>query len=106
MTRRTIERRVFLCQVGDLVPCTAQFTNGIGQLADPSQVLFLLTNPAGVTISETYGVGGTITRDSVGAYHRNVDIDGDGDWYARFEGNGAVQAGNEIIIRTAQSRFY
>ena len=80
---------------GDLVRCSAAFTNIAGAYVDPAAVLFRFKNPGGTTTTYTYGVDAELVKDAVGQYHVDVDANAEGVWFYRFESTGTGQAAGE-----------
>lgn len=77
--------------VGSLVSVYGTFRNNIGALADPTNVYFELTNPAGTTVVLHYGVDPVI-KDSTGVYHINVDANAVGLYQYHIYATGTGQA--------------
>ena len=64
---------------GDLIRCSAIFTDLDDAAIDPTTVLFSVTDPSGNTDNYTYGVDAELVKDDTGEYHVNVDADEVGD---------------------------
>ena len=73
---------------------TAGVPSATYALADPSTVTLLVETPAGVQTTYTYA-GGTVTKDSVGVYYRDVPMTASGQWIFRWTGTGVCVAGVE-----------
>jgi len=80
---------------GDLVRCSAAFTDADGNYLDPTAVLFRFKKPDGTTTTYTYGADAELVKDAVGRYHVDVDADAEGVWAYRFESTGTGQAAGE-----------
>jgi hypothetical protein len=80
---------------GDLVRCSAIFTNSSGTATDPSVVRFQVRNPAGTVTPYLYGTDIQLVKDSTGNYHVDVDASSDGLWSYRFYSTGSGQAAAE-----------
>lgn len=89
---------------GDLVRCSAAFTDIDGNYVDPSKVLFRFKDPAGTTTTYTYGADAELVKDDTGRYHVDVDVDAEGVWFYRFESTGTGQAAGEDAF-TVNSEF-
>ena len=72
--------------VGDRVRIEASFTNLSGTAADPTTVAVTVTTPGRTTVTPT------VTKDSTGEYHADVDVDRPGEWIFRWTGVGALMA--------------
>lgn len=85
--------------VGDLVRASATFRGLDGVAADPTAVVGKYRDPSG-NISTA-----SVTQDSVGGYHFDIDVDEAGTWYYRFAGTGAIQAAGEKSFVADTSHF-
>ena len=90
---------------GDLVRCTAAFTDAAGSAFDPDTVAFKSRNPVGSVTTYTYGVDAELVKDSTGNYHVDVDANRVGTWTVRFESTGTGQAAAESQFRIVESEF-
>lgn len=89
---------------GDLVRCSAAFTDTDGLYLDPTAVLFRFRTPGGTTTTYTHGVDVELVRDAEGRYHVDVDANAEGVWFYRFESTGTGQAAGEEAF-TVNSEF-
>lgn len=80
---------------GDLVRCSAAFTNSDGEAVDPTAVIFKVKTPAGTETTYTYGTDAELVRDSAGNYHIDVDANESGIWIYRCYSTGTGQAADE-----------
>ena len=78
---------------GATVRVSAAFTTN-GAAVDPSTVTCKIQNPSGTVTTYTYA-GGTVTRDSLGNYHVDIDANQDGTWLWRFSSTGTGKAADE-----------
>jgi len=86
---------------GDLVRCTAVFTNAAGTATDPGAVFLKVKDPSGNTTIYTYGTDAELLKDSTGNYHIDVDANQSGRWQYRFWSSGSGQAaarGDFIVL--------
>lgn len=91
---------------GDLVRCTATFTNAAGAAVDPTTIVFRFKRPDGVVVSYTHGVDDELVKEEeTGIYHVDVDPAVHGEWDYRFEGTGAVKAAGELRFTIRRSEF-
>ncbi len=77
---------------GDLVRCTGAFTTTAGAAMDPAAVFFKFRDPNGVVVTYTYGVDGSLVKDSTGNYHADIDAAIAGEWIYKFYSTGNGQA--------------
>jgi uncharacterized protein YfaS (alpha-2-macroglobulin family) len=84
---------------GDLVRCTAAFTDTAGTAIDPTTVSFRVKDPAGTITTYAYGTDSELVKDSTGNYHVDIDANTDGIWAYRFSSTGAGQAAAEATFR-------
>lgn len=92
-------------QKGDLVRCSAAFTNSAGSAVDPAAVRCQYKDPSGNTTSLLYGTDAALVKDSTGNYHADVDADEAGKWYYRFYSTGSGQAADEDTFTVQASAF-
>lgn len=78
--------------IGDLKRIPGIFTDGDGNLADPSTVTFKITEPDGVTTSFIYLTDAELVRDSLGSYHVDWMCAKAGRHFVAWIGTGAVAA--------------
>lgn len=85
--------------VGDKEALTATFRDEADNLVDPTTVTLKVLDPSGNTDTYTYS-GGTITRDSLGVFSRDLDLDEAGEW--RYDwistGTGAGAEPGQIVV--------
>jgi uncharacterized protein YfaS (alpha-2-macroglobulin family) len=85
--------------VGDGVRATVTFRDLDGALANPTDVVAKLKNPAGtVTTIAT-------SHPSTGVYYADFTLTTPGAWWVRFEGTGAVIAAQEFPLRVRPTQF-
>lgn len=87
--------------VGDLVRMSSVFYDDDGNLADPSTITLKVKDIAGTVSTYVFGVAAEVVRDKLGHYHADIEIDGAGDgfWFFRWEGIGAIIAAEERKIQ-------
>jgi hypothetical protein len=91
--------------LGSLVRFSETFTNTItGALADPTTVVIKFRDPAGVETSYSLA-GGQVVRDSIGAFHFDLQLNTTGTWLRRWVGGGAVIAPDERPFAVEKSGF-
>jgi hypothetical protein len=93
--------------VGQAVRLTAAFTNIAGAAADPTAVTCLVRSTKN-GLTTTYVVAaGQIVKDSVGNYHLDVTVtsEGDGYWFYRWVGTGAITAAGDGTFGVLNSVF-
>jgi len=92
---------------GDKVRLSALFEDAAGTDVDPTAVAFKVETPAGVQSSKTLAANPTeVIKDSTGNYHYDLSLNAEGDWFARVEGTGAVEAATpDTIIAVRASRW-
>lgn len=83
---------------GDLVRCSAIFTDAAGTFIDPTTVTAKTKNPAATTTTYVYGTDVALVRDSAGHYHIDVSVSTTGTWRYRFESTGTGQAAAEGVF--------
>lgn len=91
--------------VGSLERVSVTFTGTNGAVADPTAVTCRYRSPAGTETSLTYGVDGSLVKDSTGVYHVDIPCTVAGIWRARFAGTGAVVAAAEDSFTVALTYF-
>jgi len=89
--------------IGDVVRCTATFTDADGLEVDPTTVKFSYRDPAGNKATYEYGIGSEVVRTGPGAYYVDLPVDVAHTWRIRWEGTGANKAAGEsfFIIRSS-----
>lgn len=84
---------IIVKDLGDTIRISGAFTNSAGTATDPTVVYLTIRKPSGALPQETYsGSPSAIEKDSTGNYHRDIQCDEVGDWFAQWEGTGTVQA--------------
>ena len=89
--------------VGDLVRCSAVFTDYAGAVLDPTVVKFRFIKPSGSITRYTYGTDAQLVKDSVGHYHVDVSVDATGEWKYRWQSTGVGQAAEESAFFVRES---
>ena len=82
---------------GDLIRCSAVYTDDAGVEIDPAGVFFRVAAPDGTQTPYTYGVDAELVRDSQGNYHLDVDGDSSGLWTVKFFSTGSGQAASPDV---------
>lgn len=90
--------------VGDVAKIAVDFTVG-GVNTDPTVVELSVQEPDGTTNTYTYSVGGPVTKDGTGAYHKDILLGTEGTWYWRWRGTGSAAAADEGEILVVPSVF-
>lgn len=90
---------------GDVVRCSATFTNAAGTPIDPTAVIFKFKTPASAITTYTYGVDAELVKDDTGDYHVDIDANAVGVWAYRFYSTGTGQAADEDIFVVDTTRF-
>lgn len=75
-----------------------------GTVADPTGVTLKIHDPTGTETSYTYAAA-QIVRDSQGIYHFDLTLSIPGLWLARWVGDGAIVATDELQVTIAPSGF-
>jgi len=88
---------------GDLVRCSASFTDAAGTAFDPANVFFALREPTGAKVTFQYGVDAELVRDSTGVYHIDINASAPGHWWYRFYSTGSGQAAGEGVFVVRRS---
>lgn len=87
--------------VGDTLHLTCNFTVS-GTNTDPTTITLVVQQPNGTETTYTHA-GGTVTKDSVGNYSKNVTTDASGVWAWRWVGTGACAAADEGKVTVSRS---
>ena len=90
---------------GDLVRCSASFTDSDGTALDPTTVTGKYKTPAGVTTTYVYDTDAELVKDSTGNYHFDVNANAAGQWFYRFESTGTGQAAEEAAFTVEAGDF-
>jgi hypothetical protein len=75
-----------------------------GTLIDPTALDLRITKPSGAAVSRAWPTGPTITRDGLGTFHRDEDVDQAGRWYysAISTGTGQDAQNGEFMVEASQ----
>jgi hypothetical protein len=95
--------------VGDQIRLTANFTNTVGTLTDPTTVSCIVKRRYQLppVASTTYSyAGATVIKDSTGVYHVDVIPDNEGIWDYRWVATGTVIAAEESAFNVPNSEFF
>ena len=87
---------------GDLIEVEGQFKRvSDGELFDPTTVKFAFKKPGAATVTYEHGVDAELTKDSVGVYQVELDLDTSGNWHYRMyaEGTGQTAAEGSVHVR-------
>jgi len=89
--------------VGDVIRIRTNppFSNEAGTPTDPTNVRLLVRRRSQPPTVYTFGIDDEITRDSAGTFHADVLMTKPGHYYARWEGDGAVTAAEEMEFDVA-----
>jgi uncharacterized protein YfaS (alpha-2-macroglobulin family) len=91
--------------VGDEARLSVAFTNAAaGTAVDPSAVALRVRAPDGTVTTYTYALA-EVTRDSAGAYHRDIALTASGTWHWRWDGTGTNAASVEGGFQVRASNF-
>lgn len=90
---------------GDVVRCSATFSNSAGVSIDPAAVLFDFKTLAGATTTYTYGTDSELIKDDTGDYHVDLGANEEGVWYWRFYSTGTGQAAAEARFHVCDTKF-
>lgn len=91
--------------IGDVVRCTATFTNAAGAGVDPTTVVFTYLDPSGNQVSYEYGVDPEVIRPEDGAYYVDVPVNLSSTWCLRWVGTGLNAAAGEAFFIVRPSKF-
>jgi hypothetical protein len=89
---------------GDVETVTATFTDENGDLTDPTTITLKVMDPSGNTNTYTYS-GGTITKDDVGVYSKDLTWDEPGEWTGEWISTGTGAGVEPFQRRVIPSRF-
>jgi hypothetical protein len=98
---------VFFESVSELARLSNTFTVD-GVATDPTTVTLTVTDPTGSSTSYSWG-GGTVTRDSAGAFHKDVTCSVAGEWAYQWVGTGTATdtaVGSFTVQEVAVGRLY
>ncbi len=88
--------------IGQTARLSVAITDAAAAAADPATLRLKTKTPAGVIATYTYGVGGEIVKDAVGAYHADIALSESGRWIWRWETD-APNAGADQGALTVQA---
>ena len=92
--------------IGDQPVYSVTFTSAAGAVTDPSTVVWLYRNAAGVETSYTYGVASEVTRVSTGVYEFTVPtITAAGQHAVRAKGTAGLITAVEQAFKVRPSAF-
>lgn len=97
--------------VGDAVRVStaSAFTDAAAAAFDPDIVRGKVLDPAGAVTTYVYGTDAELIRDGAGLYHFDINVDAEGTWYYRIEGEssgGAYQGADEGTFEALDSAFF
>jgi len=84
--------------IGDLVRCTATFTDSAGDAIDPTAIVFRIKLPDDTTTVYTYGTDAELVKSATGVYYVDYTTVAAGTLDYRFEGTGAAVAAAESLF--------
>lgn len=87
---------------GSQVDITVAFRDGNGDPMDPDSITFKLMSPERRETSYTYGIGETISKQSVGNYTARITPDKAGRWHFRWESTGegtTIASEGDILVQ-------
>lgn len=90
--------------VGDSIRLSVAFTNSAGAAVDPGAVSLKVKAPGGTVTTYTYA-GATVTKDSTGNYHVDLDLPTAGEWLYRWAGTSSNKAATEGGFTVRPSAF-
>lgn len=85
-----------MLEVGESTTLFAEFFDATGALADPTGITLTITAPDGTVTTKTIA---DLIHASVGRYEWVLLVDQAGIWTYRFDGTGAVTAGETAILQ-------
>lgn len=86
-------------QIGTIVTLTGRFTGLDGKPADPTTVSCMVRTPSGTVTSPA------VSQSSTGVYTVSVRASESGEWWYRWEGDGAVEVSDEQPFTVLPSKF-
>lgn len=97
--------------VGDTVRVSTStvFTNATPAAFDPDVVRGKFKTPGGVVTTYVYGTDAELVKDGTGDYHFDINVDEEGTWYYRIEGEssgGVYQGADEGTFEAQDSAFF
>ncbi|MFW6098008.1 MAG: hypothetical protein ACOC9Z_08020 [Chloroflexota bacterium] len=84
------------------------FTDIDGNPFDPDTVTFKWKPPGGETVTKTHGEDAEVTKNDVGDYHVDVELDTPGKWFYRIEGvasDDSLQGADEGSLQVNKSQI-
>lgn len=91
--------------IGQTARLSVAITDAANAAADPGTLRLKAKTPAGVTTTYTYGVGGEIVKDAVGAYHADIALAAAGRWIWRWETDAPNAGADEGELNVRKSRI-
>ncbi len=91
--------------IGDGVRHRVQFKDVAGVLTDPDAIRWTGIEPDGTITAERFGVNGSIVKEQVGIYHRDIATDQSGKWGTRLSGAGTIDAAHEAVFLVNRSKL-
>lgn len=88
---------------GDVVRLYAYFTVS-GSYADPTDVTLKVKQPSGTISTYLYSLA-EVSKDSVGNYHKDIEMTLTGQLWYRYAGSGAVVSAEESYLIINPSEF-
>lgn len=74
---------------------------------DPTSLIFKVKDPRGDTTTYTYGVGDTVSKETVGSYYIDLTPAYSGKWFWRWEATGSgFSLAKEGIFYVQKSAFF
>ena len=86
--------------VGDTVRLECTFTDEHGDLANPTTVTLIHTDPSSNSTTLTHALS-EVTRQSTGVYYYDLTLDEAGDWQIRYVGTGTVAQADQVTLTVA-----
>ena len=87
--------------IGDTIRVSVLFTDILDAAADPTTVQLRIEEPDGTVTTFTLAAA-TVTRASLGNFHRDIALDSSGTWRYEFLGAGAVAAMDDGTFKVAE----
>lgn len=97
--------------VGDAVRVSTStvFTNAAAAAFDPDVVRGKFKDPSGNVTTYVYGTDAELVKDGTGDYYFDINVDEEGTWYYRIEGEssgGAYQGADEGTFEATDGAFF
>jgi len=84
---------------GQLVKSQATFTDGDGNVLDPTTVTVQYESPTGTVTTKVYVTDVEVVKSSTGVYYININANEVGRWYIYWSSTGTGQAAKESAFR-------